>query len=89
MRKQFNFYSDPGHGWLKVSRKDLQQLGIESQITGYSYQRENDCFLEEDCDATLFLNTFKNKFGFEPKLNFYSGDKRSRIRNYASYKSNI
>ena len=37
--RQFNVYSDPGHAWVKVSRKLLVKLGIADKITLYSYQR--------------------------------------------------
>ena len=35
--KQFNFYSDSGHGWLKVPVKLLKELDIENKISEYSY----------------------------------------------------
>jgi len=51
----FNFYSDPGHGWLAVPRALLVELGIEEKITSYSYQRLDEVFLEEDGDYTTFF----------------------------------
>jgi hypothetical protein len=57
--KQFIFYSDPGHGWLQVPRGLLRQLGIEDKVSGYSYQRLGDVFLEEDCDYSLFMRAMK------------------------------
>lgn len=49
------FYSDPGHGWAKVHKDFLAELGIENQITPYSYERGSFAYLEEDCDvSTLF-----------------------------------
>jgi hypothetical protein len=83
--KIFNFYSDPGHGWLAVTRKDLEKAGVAREITSYSYQRGDMVFLEEDGDASTFLAAIK-KQGIEPRFREYSGDRRSRIRNYASYK---
>jgi hypothetical protein len=46
----FTHYTDPGHGWVEVPRALLHELGIADKITGYSYQRGEDVFLEEDCD---------------------------------------
>lgn len=57
--KQFIFYSDPGHGWLQVPRSLLRELGIEGQVSPYSYQRLDDAFLEEDCDYSLFAKAMK------------------------------
>jgi hypothetical protein len=56
--KSYAFYSDPGHGWLKVAVADLVAAKIDNQITGYSYRSRDGKFayLEEDCDAPRFLN---------------------------------
>jgi len=50
-----NFWNDPGHGWLEVEISDLSLLGIKHQISGYSYQKDDKAYLEEDCDATKYL----------------------------------
>jgi len=55
----FVFFSDPGHGWLRVQRAKLQQLGIEEKITPYSYQRGRWAYLEEDCDAGTFIEAMR------------------------------
>lgn len=34
---KYDFISDPGHGWLKVKRSELRILGIDQQITPFSY----------------------------------------------------
>ena len=49
-------YDDPGHGWMKVSIKDLELLGILDKITGFSYQRGENVYLEEDADVSTFFN---------------------------------
>lgn len=51
------FTHDAGHGWLRVERQHLIALGLAGAITQYSYQRGEFVFLEEDCDATLFVAT--------------------------------
>ncbi len=59
--KTFDFYRDPSHGWLKVERKELIDLGIESQISGYSYQKGDFAYLEEDSDASIFIDAWEAK----------------------------
>ena len=49
------FWSDPGHGWLEVQETELVRLGIEEQITHFSYRKEGRVFLEEDKDAYTFI----------------------------------
>lgn len=61
--KRFVFYSDPGHGWLEVSRQDLKELSLEDKISGCSYQKDDKVYLEEDCDATLFVKAYEAKYG--------------------------
>lgn len=53
--RKLTFYTDPGHGWLAVDRADLDALGIAHKITAYSYQRGDRVYLEEDVDATTYL----------------------------------
>ena len=56
----YNFISDPGHGWLEVTRQELERLGILNQITGCSFQKGGLVYLEEDCDAPRFLDAKEN-----------------------------
>lgn len=57
--KKLTFYADAGHGWLKVARTDLDALDIAHKITPYSYERGSWVYLEEDCDASTYLNAAK------------------------------
>lgn len=52
----YTFHSDPGHGWLEVTIKELQELNIAGEITGCSAMEGNRIYLEEDCDLTTFFN---------------------------------
>ena len=55
--KQYKFLDDGSHGWLAVPLTDLEDLGIEDQISECSYV-DHDwgiAYLEEDCDATTFI----------------------------------
>jgi hypothetical protein len=54
---KFRLISDPGHGWLEVPLDLLKVLGIKDQITVYSYLKGDLAYLEQDCDAALFVQT--------------------------------
>jgi hypothetical protein len=57
-RTTHKFWNDPGHGWLEVRRSDLKLMGIIQKISGYSYEdREGNVYLEEDCDASIYIET--------------------------------
>lgn len=43
-KKTFTFYHDPGHGWLKVNKKDLVELSLEDKISRYSYQSGDNIY---------------------------------------------
>lgn len=79
-----DFYEDPGHGWLKVSLAELKSLGIENRISAYSYRQGDWAYLEEDCDAGIYIEVMK-KFGKEVLLNEHHTNQQSRIRSYNSY----
>jgi hypothetical protein len=89
-KRSYTFYCDPGHGWLKVSFKEIKALGIEDKITAHSYMRYNknahgwDIYLEEDCDATLFYEAKKAR-GEEVKPVYKYSQKSSKIRSYYYY----
>jgi len=90
--KIYDFFSDPGHGWLKVKRSELTELGIEGKITEDSEQRGEFVYLEEDQDASTFIEVLEaktgEKFDTEKHLRRHIADRRSRIRSYESYKVN-
>ena len=50
-------HTDPGHGWLEVNRKDVQDLAISH----YSYQQGDKVYLEEDCDMPLYIYKLKSQ----------------------------
>ena len=79
-----NYYQDPGHGWVKISIKKLQQLGIEDKISHYSYMRRDQAYLEEDCDLGLLFKTC-DSLSITIKLKEFNSNKSSKIRNYDSY----
>lgn len=53
-------FHDPGHGWLRVVKGDLKHFGISEKVSTYSYQDDKGfAYLEEDCDAALFITALK------------------------------
>ena len=46
---------------------ELRRLGIERQITPFSYRHGDTAYLEEDCDAALFVEALRAQ-GIEVKL---------------------
>lgn len=57
--KKYHFYSDSGHGWLAVKIKELVRLNLMDKISSYSYIKGKTVYLEEDCDASMFIQAKK------------------------------
>lgn len=87
MNKTFTciVYSDPGHAWAKVKRQVLVNLGIDKEISPYSYQYKDNVYLEEDNDLSILFRRLMQDdvaMKFEEKHN----NNTSRIRSYDSYR---
>lgn len=50
---KYRFISDPGHGWLEVPSSEVTRLGVKPSTC--SYVHKGKTYLEEDCDANLFI----------------------------------
>ena len=90
--KAWTFYSDPGHSWLKVARKDVVAAGVADKVSVCSFQRGDYVYLEEDCDAEAFLVAVQAIGGYDwstikDTLKEKSTDRRSKIRSYQSYRA--
>lgn len=60
----FTFHTDPSHGWLEVHASELFKVGLlPSDFSGYSYQQGNVVYLEEDCDAPVFIRSYEQHIG--------------------------
>jgi hypothetical protein len=57
--QKLTFHTDSGHGWLEVPRADAIALGLAEKISPYSYMGGQSLYLEEDCDAGLYLDAAK------------------------------
>ena len=84
--EKYKFYSDAGHGWLAVKRQELIDLAVLEQVSACSYQRGSTVYLEEDADATLFIEAYEQKYGKHPEYKVkYSKTDRSPIRSYDGF----
>lgn len=81
--RTFIYYTDPGHGWIKVPKVLLETLGIAKDITSFSYVRGEFAYLEEDCDFSKFADTY----GID-KIRVVNRrtNRSSKIRSYSPYK---
>lgn len=82
--KTIKVYADPAHAWAKVSKKELEKLGIQKEISGFSYERNGFAFLEEDSDLSKYIAALREK-DFSVKFKESHTNKRSKIRNYERY----
>ena len=91
-----NFYDDSSHAWAKVPFNEIKELGIEKDISTYSYVDPIDygIYLEEDCDLGVYINAIKKQYGDDIDINFIDHKSEvdenglSCIRNYPRYRSN-
>jgi len=67
MRK-YIFHSDAGHGWLEVPKSELKSLGIKDKISRYSYIDGDNAYLEEDCDASVFIKAICEANNMDEKM---------------------
>lgn len=80
---QIRYITDPGHGWFEVPLALIQELGIGSQITAYSYRRGEFAYLEEDCDAYTFDQAMKSQGRAYAVKEQYQ--EQTMIRNYPRF----
>ena len=77
-------HSDPGHAWLAVKLSEIKMLGIEQDISSFSYVKGKTAYLEEDCDAGKFIEAMKSK-GIDVEVKEGAVRDRSPIRYFKSY----
>jgi hypothetical protein len=77
---QLTKFNDPGHGWLRVPVTLLNKsLDYGFKPTEYSYSGKKYVYLEEDCDATGFLNIMA-AHGYTFAVHYKHTSKPSHIR---------
>jgi len=84
--KSITIYTDPSHGWAKVTLRELLKLNIADKISSYSYIHKNglNAYLEEDCDLSTYLKALDDQ-GIKFKFIEKHTDKSSKIRSYSRY----
>ena len=85
MNKTYNFFTDPGHGWLEVPLAEIVNLGIRKDISHYSFLNGSTAYLEEDCDAGRFIEAYKAKYGETPAIAEIHTNYDSHVRNYRRF----
>jgi len=80
---KYKFIEDPGHGWLEVERLEIERLCLEDQISRYSYVRGAKVYLEEDCDADVFIRAKTARGETVETVSVYQ--ENTPIRNYESW----
>ena len=83
--QKLTFHCDRGHGWLEVTQADIETLGLSDKISAYSYAQGGKAFLEEDCDATLYIEGAKAA-GWTIQIVEKYTDADSHIRRMESYR---
>lgn len=59
----FTYLQDAGHGWISVPIKYLRACMSDAEIKAispFSYTKGKSIYLEEDCDAGLFIKAWKS-----------------------------
>lgn len=82
--RTFTMIDTGGHAYLSVPKQLIIDLGLTDKISGYSGLSATRVYLEEDCDAPMFLHVLDKegvlytvKDGYNPKFNIthnYSKD---------------
>ena len=91
--KSITIYTDPSHGWAKVSLSELIRLNIADKISSYSYIRAKRydkhaqsiyVYLEEDCDLSTYIKALDAK-GIQYMFKTLHTNKSSKVRSYNRY----
>lgn len=83
--KTYIWAQDAGHAWLAVKRSELDALNIADKISSFSYVKGGTVYLEEDCDAAVFINAYTQKFGTKPQTKEGRYWDRNPCRSFQSY----
>lgn len=54
MTQEYTWFTDPGHGWLRVPVADIKG----HPVSAYSFTDGVYAYLEEDCDAGYLLDQY-------------------------------
>ena len=68
------FISDSAHGWLEVPTVDVAAAGVTPSRYSYIDATNGMTYLEEDCDATHYLDTVHGGEDFWDMVDTYTED---------------
>lgn len=57
---RLTYVQDPSHGWIAADLTLLIRLGLTGNLSPYSYREGSIVWLEEDCDAPMFITALRN-----------------------------
>jgi hypothetical protein len=84
LTRRFTYLQDPGHGWLMVTKQDLEAFGLSpSDFTPYSYVSADRLALEEDLDMGRFLQRLE-QLGVPYELDQQHINHSAYVRNWLS-----
>jgi hypothetical protein len=66
----YKWIADAGHAWLEVSMDEINALNISDKISSYSYVKGETAYLEEDCDASIFLDALRARLPNDEPVKF-------------------
>ena len=68
MISSLTFYSDSAHGWLAVPASEVARVGVTPTCYSYRSPCGKILYLEEDCDATAYLDALRLRNEPRPKI---------------------
>lgn len=87
--ESFTIFADSGHAWLKISSLIIEREGLSPALdfSQYSYWKRDSkgelyLYLEEDCDAGVFLATYYGNHKAMPRVKTRHCNGQSKIRGF-------
>jgi len=56
----YRYIQDPGHGWIEVPLDELENIAYKISRYSYMNPKTGKAYLEEDCDAAIFIKKLKD-----------------------------
>jgi hypothetical protein len=56
----YRYIQDPSHGWIEVPLEELESIGYKISRYSYMNPKTGKAYLEEDCDAAIFIKKLKD-----------------------------
>lgn len=56
----YRYIQDPAHGWIEVPLEELENIAYKISRYSYMNPKTGKAYLEEDCDAAIFIKKLKD-----------------------------